>query len=100
MLASLGVGAVLFAVAKMVIAAGILFLTISLVFLFTDIFDIVMNFALSKMAGVLDIQAATMEFTGFAAWVAQQLRFQDCLAFIMSAIFAKWLLRKIPFIRW
>lgn len=95
-----GVGVILVVLAKMAIAAGVLFLTISLVFLFTDWMDIIMTFALNKMAGTLDISGTILEFSGTAAWFAQQLRFQDCLAFIMGAVMTKWLLRKIPFVRW
>ena len=95
-----GLGVILITLAKFMVAAVVMFLCITLMFLFTDVFGVIMDFALNKMAGTLDLQAQVLEFTGTAAYFAQQLRFQDALAFILSAVFAKWLLRKIPFVKW
>ncbi len=59
----------------------------------------IFNFALGKI-GAVDISGTIAPITGFSAWLLTQLRFTECISVIMSTVATKFILRKIPFIRW
>lgn len=58
-----------------------------------------MNFALTQMGSTPgSVTAPTI--TGFAGWVAAQCKIPECISVIGSAVAVKFILRKIPFIKW
>jgi hypothetical protein len=83
---------------------GGLFMTIFGIVLYnvlTDIINEMLVFTLDSLNGVeADTTSAVASFTGVAAWFADKLQFQECVAFALSIVALKWTLRKIPFVRW
>lgn len=68
--------------------------------LVVDVVEEVMNFALAQIQGTDfgDIQAQSL--SGFAAWFLAQLKFAECIAVVAAATAVRFVLRKIPFLRW
>lgn len=58
-----------------------------------------MNFAITQMGDAPGTVSAG-SITGFAGWVAAQCKIPECLSVIGSAVATKFILRKIPFIKW
>lgn len=58
------------------------------------------NYAMGKISAVAMPDAVSVNMDGFAAWMAIHLKFAECLTVIFFAVMTKWILRKIPFIRW
>ena len=84
--------------------AGGLFLTIFIVYLYNLVADILEEVLLwiQGQIGTISIEGATtvLNATGLAAYLINQFRIPECVAFILTMILLKWTLRKIPFIRW
>jgi hypothetical protein len=58
-----------------------------------------MNFAITQMGDVPG-SVTSPTITGFSGWVAAQCKIPECLSVIGSAVSVKFILRKIPFIKW
>jgi hypothetical protein len=58
-----------------------------------------MNFALTKM-GDAPGSVSAGSISGFSGWVAAQCKVPECISVIGSGVATKFILRKIPFIKW
>lgn len=58
------------------------------------------DFILSKINVSTGFSSPVVQITGLAGYFAAQLRLAECFAIIVSIYMLKFLLRKIPFIRW
>lgn len=60
----------------------------------------VFNFAIEQIgqAGVGSVSNPSI--TGFAGWFLAQVKLPECLSVIISAVSIKFILRKIPFLKW
>ncbi len=65
-----------------------------------DIIQEVMNFAISQISSSNAGESPTIQLTGLVGWIAQQFQFPECLSVIISITMLKFILRKIPFLRW
>lgn len=66
-----------------------------------DIVTEVENFALSRLSGVSSPTMPSLgSISGFAAWIAGELKINQCISVVTSVISLKWILRKIPFLHW
>lgn len=83
-------------------ASGALMVILGIILynLVVDIVQEVMNFAITKINGVSINYANNPTFTGFAGWVLAQFKVPECIAVIISCVSIKFILRKIPFLRW
>lgn len=54
----------------------------------------------ASSVGSIPGQAQTYAFTGFAGYMLSVLKIPECMAFIISVITIKFLMRKIPIIKW
>jgi hypothetical protein len=82
---------------------GGLFMTIIGIVMYnviTDLINEALIFTLTQMDSLDVGSGATATYTGVAAWFADKLCFQEMLAFMISMITLKWMLRKIPFMKW
>lgn len=75
-------------------------LAIILYNLFVETTEEILNFTLSKINGVDSSGITNPSISGFAGWVVAQLKLPEALSVIASAVSLRFLLRKIPFIRW
>lgn len=78
--------------------------TIGFVFFYNMIVDLFQEICDFGVASISDVSVSgsgtTYQMVGLAGYIGTQLRIPECVAFIVSIILAKWLLRKIPFIKW
>jgi len=58
-----------------------------------------MNFALAQF-GDAPGSVGTQSISGFGGWFAAQVKLPECVSVIGSAVSIKFILRKIPFIKW
>lgn len=66
-----------------------------------EILGELLNCSLGMLQGVeYPSDSFVVQFTGVTAWVLLKFRVPDVLAFGISCISLKWLLRKVPFVRW
>lgn len=77
-------------------------ITLGVVFynLICEVIQELLNFALSQINGTSIGSVSNPSFSGFAGWCLGQLKVPEILAVIVSAVSIKFILRKIPFIRW
>lgn len=68
--------------------------------LVVDIIEEVLNFVLAQVNGVSVGNVVQPSITGFAAWALTGLKFPECISVITSMIVLRFVLRKIPFLRW
>ena len=54
----------------------------------------------TNAAGVPSGMTSGYSFTGFAGYMLSVLKVPQCMAFIISVMSLKFMLRKIPFIKW
>jgi hypothetical protein len=59
-----------------------------------------MNFAVAQINGVDMGQMTSPSISGFAGWFLAQIKFPECVSVIITAVSVKFILRKIPFLRW
>jgi len=64
------------------------------------IIEEVMNFALAQINGVSMGSVTSPTISGFGGWMLAQLKFAECFAVIVTAVSIKFVLRKIPFLKW
>lgn len=60
----------------------------------------VMNFAIAKISGQNIGSITSPTISGFAGWFLAQVKLAECLSVIVSAVSIRFLLRKIPFLKW
>lgn len=60
----------------------------------------VFNFAIAQMAGVSSAGITSPTISGFAGWFLTQVKFPECFAVMVSAVALRFVLRKIPFLKW
>lgn len=51
-------------------------------------------------AGTPTGRAGLNSFAGFIGWFARSMKVPECLSFMVDVIMMKWIMRKIPFIKW
>lgn len=59
-----------------------------------------LNFAVAQISGVEYGSFTSPSISGFAGWFLAQLKLPECISVICSAVAIKFILRKIPFIKW
>ena len=59
-----------------------------------------MTFALTQINGVEVGSVASPSISGFAGWFLVQVKVAECFAVMVSAVSIRFVLRKIPFIKW
>jgi len=70
--------------------------------LIVDVVQESLNWALTK-AGTIPVpegHSSVFQFTGFVGWFMGVLKIPECMSFIISMVGLKFLLRKIPFLKW
>lgn len=60
----------------------------------------VFNFAIVQMGGVSAEGITSPTISGFAGWFLTQVKFPECFAVLVSAVALRFVLRKIPFLKW
>lgn len=65
-----------------------------------DFLNMLFQKAIGLISSLVAPEAVAINFEGLTAYFSQQFRFAECLTVIFSAYLLKFLLRKIPFIRW
>lgn len=65
-----------------------------------DLINILLTKAVQLVSSVVAPEAVSINLSGLTAYFAETFRFSQCLAVIFSAYLLKFILRKIPFIRW
>ena len=60
----------------------------------------VMNFSITQISGTSYINVTNPTISGFAGWVLAAWKIPECLSVIASFTVTKFILRKIPFIKW
>jgi hypothetical protein len=60
----------------------------------------ILNFTIAKVSGQNYGEFTNPSVTGFVGWVIAQLKLPECLSVIASCVAVRWMLRKIPFLRW
>lgn len=83
-------------------ASGALMIILGIILynLAVDVVQEVMNFAITRINGVGFNGIGNSSFTGFAGWFLAQVKIPECIAVIVSCVSIKFILRKIPFLRW
>ena len=79
-----------------------LMVIVSIVFynLMTEVISEAMTFALSEMNGVSIDGFAMPSISGFGAWMATIYRIPECVSVIVAFAVSRFILTKIPFLRW
>lgn len=60
----------------------------------------VFNFIIVQMAGVSADGITSPTISGFAGWFLAAVKLPECFAVMVSAVALKFVLRKIPFLKW
>jgi uncharacterized membrane protein YhdT len=60
----------------------------------------VMTFTVSQIGGAGVGSISSPSITGFAGWFLAQVKLPECFAVMVSAVAIKFVLRKIPFLKW
>src|SRR5665647_1100004 len=79
------------------------FMTIGGIILYNFLVDVVeevMNFALTQINGVSTEGITSPTITGFAGWFLAQIKMPECFAVMVTCITIRFVLRKIPFLKW
>jgi len=63
-------------------------------------FQSVFSKIISLVGSMVGQDAITLQFQGVTAYFMLHLKFAECLAVILSVYLMKFLVRKIPFIKW
>lgn len=82
---------------------GGLLMTILAVILYNGLVGVVeevLNFAVAQISGLEYGAVASPSVSGFAGWFLAQLKLPECLSVIVTAVSIRFILRKIPFIKW
>lgn len=68
--------------------------------LICEVIQEILNFGLAKIGAISSTGITGPSVSGFAAWLAIQLRAPECVAVMVSFAALGFFLRKIPFLRW
>lgn len=68
--------------------------------LVVDVIEEVMNFTLTQINGVTTTGIASPTISGFAGWFLAQIKLPECFAIMVTCISIRFILRKIPFLKW
>lgn len=68
--------------------------------LICEVIQEIMNFAISQMSGQSYGDPLSPSFSGFVGWCLAQLKIPECVSIIISCVSIKFILRKIPFLKW
>lgn len=68
--------------------------------LVVEIIEEAMNFAVAQMGSVSSEGIVSPTITGFAGWFLAQVKLPECFAVMVSCITIRFILRKIPFLKW
>lgn len=60
----------------------------------------VFNFAIAQMGGVSSAGITSPTITGFAGWFLAAVKMPECFAVVVAAVALRFVLRKIPFLKW
>ena len=82
--------------------SGLMVVVISIIFynLAVEIIGEIFTFSLNKINGVSVGSAPTASFSGYVGWWVCNLKIPQAISVVTSAVGTKFILRKIPFIRW
>lgn len=82
---------------------GGLFMTILAVVLYNAAvagIEEALNFAVAAASNASPGTVASPSITGFAGWFLTQCKVPECFAVMVSCVSIKFILRKIPFLKW
>lgn len=87
---------------SVLLVTGLAFLAIGAYNLVCEIIQESLTFALNQISGVVapDGGGSGINITGAGGWLLTQLRFPECVAFVISCVSIKFIARKIPFVKW
>lgn len=80
-----------------------IFMTVGAIILYNLIVEVVdelMTFTLAQISGVGVGSVTSPTITGFAGWWISELKGPETFSVIVSFVAVKFMLRKIPFLRW
>ena len=83
-------------------AAG-MFMTVLGIILYNSLVAIVeecLNFAVAQISGVSAGTITNPTIAGFAGWFLSQVKVPEAFAIMVTCVSIKFILRKIPFIKW
>lgn len=82
--------------------SGVLMTIIGVVLynIIVDVIEEVMNFALAQVNGVSAGSITSPTISGFAGWFLAQVKLPECFAIMVTCISIRFILRKIPFLKW
>lgn len=79
------------------------FLSVALYSLFLYGIEDILGVVLDQFTSIGEVPegvSTLSEFTGLGGWFLARLKVPECLAVVVDMILLKWMLRKIPFIKW
>ena len=81
------------------------FITSIIAFFFTNLVDFLRALMLRAIYLVGSVagngpDSVSLTYEGLAAYFSYHFKFSECLAVILSCVLLRWLLVKIPFIKW
>lgn len=68
--------------------------------LMCEVVQELMEFAVSQISGESFTNPLNPTFSGFVGWSFAQLKIPECVSVVVSCVSIKFVLRKIPFLRW
>ncbi len=78
------------------------FLGINLYNLFVEIAEEITSFIVASTSAIQSPTGSSLvaEFAGVAGYLATHLRLVECISFILNIVILKWLVVKIPLLKW
>lgn len=68
--------------------------------LFVSTIEEIMNFSIAQISGTSFESITNPSISGFAGWVLAQWKVPECVSVIASFTVTKFILRKIPLLKW
>jgi hypothetical protein len=81
--------------AVFMVIIGIIFYNLAV-----ELVEEVLNFALAKINGQNYGAWTNPSISGFAGWMLAQLKLPECISVIASCVAMRFVLTKIPFLKW
>lgn len=68
----------------------------------SEIVGELLDFAMEQISAISQggLPSVTLQLSGIGAWLAEKLRLDDQVALMITFVTAKWLVVKIPFLKW
>jgi len=60
----------------------------------------IMTFSINQISGADMGSVTSPTISGFAGWFLAQIKIPECVSVIVSCVTIRFILRKIPFLRW